>query len=75
MTYPNKLFGIYHKMPPFNSCCDHCFIGDCRIAKEQTAEILAVGTGALGDMARIKTGGRIIDVPLREIHFEREETE
>lgn len=71
MTYPKRLFGIYYEMPPFNSCCDYCLIGDCCIGKEQTAEILAVGTGA-GDMAKIRIGGRIIDVPLTGIRFERE---
>lgn len=69
MTYPKKLFGLYRERPPDSRCCEHCSICDC--CAEQAAEILTVGTGA-GDMAKIRIGGRIIDVPLTEIRFEEE---
>lgn len=71
MTYPKKLFGIYMERPPDSRCCEHCSICDCCLEVEQTAEILAVGTGT-GNMARIRIGGRIIEVPLTEIRFEEE---
>lgn len=72
MTYPKKLMGIYRERPPDSRCCEHCSIKcDCCLETESTAEILAVGTGA-GDMARIRIGGRIIEVPLTEIRFKEE---
>lgn len=72
MTYPGRLFGIYRERPPDSRCCEHCSLnGECSLETEYTAEILRVGTGA-GDMARISFGGRIIDVPLTEIHFKEE---
>lgn len=71
MTYPKKLFGIYHKEPPFSTCCERCLMSDCCIGREETVEILSVGTDA-GKMARIRIGGRIIEVPLTEIRFKEE---
>lgn len=73
MTYPKKLFGLYRERPPDSRCCEHCLMSDCCIGREETVEILSVGTDA-GKMARIRIGGRIIEVPLTEIHF-KEETE
>lgn len=58
--------GVYRERPPDSRCCEHCSLnGKCSLDTEHTAEILRVGT----DMARISFGGRIIDVPLTEIHF------
>ena len=72
MTYPGRLFGIYRERPPDGRGCEHGSLnGECSLETEYAAEILRVGTGA-GDMARIRIGGRIIDVPLTEIHFKEE---
>ena len=61
--------GVYRERPPDSRCCEHCSLnGECSLDTEHTAEILRVGT----DMARIRIGGRIIDVPLTEIHFKEE---
>lgn len=72
MSYPRKLIGFYRERPPDCRCCEHCSLnGECSFDTEHAAEIIQVGTGA-GDMARISVSGRIIDVPLTEIHFKEE---